>query len=125
MYSDNEPAIISPAYSVFEVIKDNIILPEFLMMWFLRPESDCYGWFISDASVRYSLEWERFCEIEIPVPEIEEQKKFVSIYNGLIKNQKCYENSLDNLRFICDTFLENQIKKATNKNIKQVIEDVG
>lgn len=102
LYTRNEPAIISPAYSVFEVIDSSEILPEFIMMWFLRPESDRYGWFISDASVRASLDWERFCEIQIPVPSINEQKRYVSLYEGLMKNQKCYEDSLSDLNTICD-----------------------
>lgn len=117
LYTNNESAIISPAYSVFEVINTSEILPEFIMMWFLRPESDRYGWFISDGSVRASLEWERFCEIKVPVPSIDEQKRYVSLYSSLVKNQKCYENSLDDLRLICDTFLEDQIKKGKAKKL--------
>ena len=117
LYSQKESAIISPAYSVFEVIDETVILPEFIMMWFLRPESDRYGWFISDASVRTSLEWDRFCEIKIPVPSIDEQKKYVSIYNGIIKNQKCYENSLDDLKLICDTFMNKQIKQGKREKL--------
>jgi type I restriction enzyme S subunit len=112
LYTNNNPAIISPAYSVFEVIDSDEVLPEFIMMCFLRPESDRYGWFISDASVRASLDWDRFCEIEIPVPSINEQKKYVRLYKSLLKNQQCYEKSLDDLRLICDTYLDNQIKKG-------------
>lgn len=121
LYTRNEPAIISPAYSVFEVIDSSEVLPEFIMIWFLRPESDRYGWFISDASVRTSLEWDRFCEIEVPVPSIEEQKRYVSLYNGLMKNQKCYEDSLDDLRLICDTFIEDQIKKGNSQKLGPLI----
>jgi len=70
LYSFDKPAIISPAYLVFEVVDKTIVLPEFLMLWFYRPEFNRYGWFISDSSVRASLEWERFKEIKIPVPDI-------------------------------------------------------
>lgn len=122
LYTRSEPAIISPAYSVFEVIDTSEVLPEFIMMWFLRPESDRYGWFISDASVRTSLEWDRFCEIEVPVPSIEEQKRYVSLYNGLMKNQKCYEESLEDLRLICDTFIEDQIKKGNAQKLGPYIQ---
>ena len=55
LYSEEKPAIISPAYLVFEVIDLEKVLPEYLMMHFQRPESDRYGWFISDGSVRSSL----------------------------------------------------------------------
>lgn len=118
LYSEEKPAIISPAYLVFEVIDLEKVLPEYLMMHFQRPESDRYGWFISDGSVRSSLEWERFCEIEIPIPDdIEIQKNVVAVYNELLRNQKSYEGSLDDLQLICDTFIEDLAKK---KNLKRL-----
>jgi type I restriction enzyme S subunit len=123
LFTDSNPAIISPAYLVFEVIDLNIVLPEYLMMWFQRPESDRYGWFISDGSVRSSLEWERFCEIEIPIPDdIEVQKSVVAAYNGLLKNQSGFENSLSDLQFICDTFMENLARKKDLKSLGEYIQ---
>lgn len=122
LYSDDKPAIISPAYLVIEVNDENELLPEYMMMWFQRPESDRYGWFISDSSVRASLEWERFCEIQIPIPDIKEQRKFVALYNGLLTNQKTYENSLADLQLICDSYIENLIKTEESKVLGQYIE---
>lgn len=113
LYTFDEPAIISPAYSVIETNKERL-LPEFLMMWFHRPESDRYGWFISDSSVRASLEYERLCEIQMPIPSIDEQKKYVAIYQGVLNNQQTYEKSLNDLQVICNEYLEN-IKKLENK----------
>jgi len=107
LYTNDKPAIISPAYLVIESKDENKLIPEYMMMWFQRPESDRYGWFISDSSVRASLDWERFCDIEIPIPDIEVQKKYVALYKGLLNNQKVYENSLEDLQLICDTYLEN------------------
>jgi type I restriction enzyme S subunit len=122
LFTDHEPAIISPAYLVFEVIDENEVLPEYLMMWFHRPESDRYGWFISDSSVRASLNWERFCDIKIPIPDIEEQKKYVDIYNGLLNNQKAYEKSLDDLQLICDTKMQDLINKGNLKTLGNYIQ---
>jgi type I restriction enzyme S subunit len=122
IYTDDKPAIISPAYLVIEVNDENELLPEYMMMWFQRPESDRYGWFISDSSVRASLEWERFCEIQIPIPDIDEQRKFVALYNGLLTNQKTYENSLADLQLICDTYIENLIKSEQPKVLGEYIE---
>lgn len=113
LYTFDEPAIISPAYSVIKTNKERL-LPEFLMMWFHRPESDRYGWFISDSSVRASLEYERLCEIQMPIPSIDEQKKYVAIYQGVLNNQQTYEKSLNDLQVICNEYLEN-IKKLENK----------
>lgn len=123
LYSEEEPAIISPAYLVFEVIDLEKVLPEYLMMYFQRPESDRFGWFISDGSVRSSLEWERFCEIEIPIPnDIEGQKSVVAVYNELLRNQKSYKGSLDDLQLICDTFLNTlKVNKTILKELRPYI----
>ncbi len=114
LYQNNEPAIVSPAYITFEVIDENVLLPEFLMIEFLRPEFDRRAWTYCDSSVRGGLEWERFCEIEIPIPNIDEQRKFVAIYNGLMSNQKVYEKSLEDLQLVCTRFIES-LKNFKNK----------
>jgi type I restriction enzyme S subunit len=122
LYAEDAPAIISPAYLVIEVNDENELLPEYMMMWFQRPESDRYGWFISDSSVRASLEWERFCEIQIPIADIDEQRKYVALYNGLLNNQKTYEKSLADLQLICDSYIENLIKTEELKQLGNYIE---
>ena len=124
LYEENIPAIISPAYLVIEVNDENEFLPEYMMMWFQRPESDRYGWFISDSSVRASLDWNRFCEIEIPIPDIDEQRKFVALYNGLLSNQKTYQNSLADLQLIGDAYIENLIKTEKPKVLGEYIERI-
>lgn len=121
LYTDDEPAIISPAYLVIESKDENELIPEYMMMWFQRPESDRYGWFISDSSVRASLDWERFCEIEIPIPDITEQRKYVALYKGLLTNQKTYENSLEDLQLICNSFLDT-LKDNNLKPLGKLIE---
>jgi type I restriction enzyme S subunit len=121
LFNYDEPAIISPAYLVFKVKDEEEVFPEYLMIWFQRPESDRYGWFISDSSVRASLEWERFCDIQIPIPDIEEQRKYVALYKALQKNQQTYEKSLDDLQLICDTFLEDLKNKESHKRIGDYI----
>jgi type I restriction enzyme S subunit len=112
-YADDEPALISPAYLMFAIVGDDL-LPEFLMMHLQRPEFDRYAGYICDSSIRGGLEWERFCDIEIPIPDIEEQRQYVTLYKALQKNQQTYEKSLDDLQLVCDTFLED-LKKLPNK----------
>lgn len=122
LYNDDIPAIVSPAYKAFEVIDENELLPEYLMIEFNRPEFDRLTWYYCDSSVRGGLDWERFCDIEIPIPHIEEQKKFVAIYKGLLNNQKVYEDSLDDLQLICDSYIENLIKTEEHKTLGDYIE---
>ncbi len=122
LFTGDKPAIISPAYLVFEVVDLNIVLPEYLMMWFQRPESDRFGWFISDGSVRSSLEWERFCEIKIPIPDdIEVQKSVVAAYNGLLTNQSGFANSLSDLQLVSNHAVEFIRHKSTNDRIGNLV----
>lgn len=122
LYQSDEPAIVSPAYITFEVKDENELLPEYLMMEFQRPEFDRRAWTYCDSSVRGGLDWERLCDIEIPIPHIDEQRKFVALYNGLMTNQKVYQNSLDDLQLICDTYIENLIKTEEPKTLGDYIE---
>ena len=85
LYSDISPSIISPAYKIFQISNRNVLLPEFLMLYFLRNDFNRLGWFYTDSSIRGSLDWQKFCEIEVPIPNIEIQQKIVNIYNFLNK----------------------------------------
>lgn len=112
LYASDSPALVSPAYITFEVSDKTKLLPEYLMMIFQKPEFDRYSWYVSDSSVRGGLEWERFCEIVIPIPDdLEVQKSVVAVYNELLRNQKSYEGSLNDLQLICNTFIEDLIKR--------------
>lgn len=122
LYKDEKPSIVSPAYKVFEVVDEEEVLPDYLMMLFQRPEFDRLTWYYCDSSVRGGLEWDRFCEIELPIPSINEQKKYVAIYQGLLNNQKTYAQSLDDLQLICDGYIENLIKTEEPNRLGDNIE---
>ncbi|MGZ9819400.1 restriction endonuclease subunit S [Peribacillus simplex] len=79
-----EEAIISAAYPVFEVIDTEVILPEYLMMWFRRSEFDREACFYAIGGVRGSIEWEDFCNMKLPVPPIAKQKEVIKEYNVLV-----------------------------------------
>ena len=78
-----DDAIISQAYTVFEVVDTNVLDPEYLMMWFRRPEFDRYARFHSHGSAREVFDWEEMCEVQVPVPAIEKQREIVAEYNTL------------------------------------------
>jgi type I restriction enzyme S subunit len=124
LYTDDEPALISPAYIIFEIIDETELFPEFLMMEFQRPEFDRKAWTYCDSSVRGGLEWDRLCDMEIPDIDIDQQRKYVALYKGLLTNQKVYENSLEDLQLICDTYIENLIKTEDPKRLGDYIEQV-
>ena len=83
LYNETVDGLVSPAYTTYSVVDKNI-LPEYLMMNFKRSEMDRLGWFLSDSSVRSNLDFDRFHDIQIPIPPIQIQQKIVDLYN-------CYE----------------------------------
>ena len=80
-----DKALVSQAYPVFKVKDENILLPDYLMMWFSRSEFDRQATFWAIGGVRGSLEWEDFLDFEIPVPSIEKQQMIVDEYNAITK----------------------------------------
>ena len=78
-----DDAIISQAYTVFEVVDTNALDSEYLMMWFRRPEFDRYARFHSHGSAREVFDWEEMCEVQVPVPAIKKQREIVAEYNTL------------------------------------------
>jgi len=83
LWEEAEDIIVSPAYNVFEVIDEEVLSPEYLMMWFSRKELDRNAWFYTDADVRGGLNWNDFCNLELPVPSIEKQMEIVKEYKVL------------------------------------------
>ncbi len=110
MYMKDTPIIVSPAYTTFEVVDTEKVLPLYFFMFFLSKEKDRLGWFYSDSSIRANLDWDVFCDIEINLPPLSIQKKYVDIYDAMLKNQESYERGLEDLKLVCDAFVENQKK---------------
>ncbi len=84
MLEEYDIAIVSQAYTVFKIIDENKLNPEYLMMWFRRPEFDRYARFKSHGSVREIFDWDEMCEIALPIPSIEKQNEIVKEYNTII-----------------------------------------
>jgi type I restriction enzyme S subunit len=123
LYTKDEPALVSPAYSVFEVSEPDEISPEFLMMWFQRAESDRLGWFISDGSIRASLPWERFCETKVPIPSDKNMLNHAATINSTLQEiERRYLSSSKNLQLICDAFMSNVIENYQAKRLGDYIE---
>lgn len=108
---EDTPIIISPAYSVFEMKREDI-LAEYVMMWFSRKEVDRLGWFMSDASIRTNLDMESFYEIRIPVPDLEVQKSIVEIYQVYNSRKEINEKLKTQIKDLCPILIKGSIEEA-------------
>lgn len=121
LYDKNDSILVSPAYTTF-VIKDPLILlPEFLFIQFNRFEMDRYGWFLSDGSVRSNLDWNVFCDILIPLPDIDIQQELVDTYNGLKALAEQNEALIQPLSEACRAYIVECKKKYPENEIGEYI----
>lgn len=105
VYDEGTPILVSPAYTTFKVKDSNEILPIYLFLQFNRFEMDRYGWFLSDGSIRSNLDWNRFCDIKIPLPSIEVQRELVATYNGLKTLAEQNEALIPRLSAACQAYI--------------------
>ena len=97
LYKGVDNAIISQAYTIFEITNKDILLPEYLMMWFRRPEFDRYARFHSHGSAREVFEWDELCNVMLPVPPIDRQREIVSEYETLTNRIRLNEQMIEKL----------------------------
>ena len=111
MYNGEEPIIVSPAYTTFEVTREDIVIPEYFFMLFLSKEKDRFGAFCSDGSIRSNLDWERFVDFNITLPSITQQRKYVDVYLALQNNLAAYQSKVEELKLVCDGYIEELRRK--------------
>ena len=97
LLTDYDEGLVSNIYTVFEVKDENELLPEYLMLWFSRPEFDRYARFKSHGSVREIMDWDEMCKAELPVPSIEKQRSIVKAYNTITDRIELKRKINDNL----------------------------
>ncbi len=123
MYTKDKPILVSPAYVTFEVTALSTVLPLYFFMRFLTKEKDRYGAFCSDGSIRSNLDWEVFCDMNIELPSIEIQQKYVDVYNAMLANQQSYEHGLDDLKLTCDAYIEELRRKTPCEKIGKYLSE--
>jgi len=106
LYDGVNSIIISPAYTTFKVKNDAKIMPQYLFLQFKRFEMDRYGWFLSDGSIQSNLEWERFCEIKLPLPPMEIQRSIVNLFNCLEEAKKIASEAREKLKTLCPALVQ-------------------
>ncbi len=97
LYEKDSPAIVSPAYFMFEIIDRDALNEEYLMMWFRRPEFDRECWFMTDGSVRGGITWDDLCRIKLPVPSYARQCEIVESYRAITNRIALKRAENDNL----------------------------
>lgn len=106
---ESKPVIISPAYTVFRIKDDNVVLSHYIMLWFSRKQIDRYGWFASDGSIRSNLDLERLCEMEIPIPDISVQREIVNIHKCYTERQRIAEALKEQHKNICPVLIRGSL----------------
>lgn len=113
--------IISSSYVVFRVERKDLLLSDYLFIYFNRPEFDRYARFNSWGSARETFDWDTMCDIEIELPDLAVQQKYVDIYNAMVANQQSYERGLEDLKLVCDGYIEDLRRQMPCEKIGQYI----
>lgn len=114
--------IVSSSYIVFRVNRTDLLLSDYLFMYFNRPDFDRYSRFNSWGSARETFSWDDMCDMDIQLPPIEIQQKYVDVYNAMLANQQSYEHGLDDLKLTCDAYIEDLRRRMPCERIGKYIE---
>src|SRR5690606_32447818 len=128
LYKEDDLALISSAYYVFEVKDENEILPDYLNMWFRRKETDRWVGYISGGDVRGGISWDMFLEMEVNVPSIEKQREIVAQYQAVANKIKVNEQICEKLEATAQTlynYIINIEDEKTSYRLGDLIEIKG
>lgn len=114
--NNSRSVLISSIYTTFKCNRLDLLVPEFLYMFFNRPEFDRYARFNSWGSARETFSWEDFCDLDITLPSIEQQRKYVDVYLALQNNLAAYQSKVEELKLVCDGYLDKL--KIENEKLK-------
>lgn len=118
---EKKSVLISSIYTVFRVSRKDILLSDYLFMYFNRPEFDRYARFNSWGSARETFDWDTMCDIDIELPDFATQQKYVDIYKAMVANQQNYERDLEDLKLVCDAYIEDLRRKIPSEKIGKYI----
>lgn len=116
--------IVSPAYTIFRIMENAPVINEYFFMLLKSAEKDRYFWFHTDSSVRDGMSWDDFCDMEIQVPSLPIQKKYVDIYNAMLANQRCYESGLEDLKLTVDATIDQYKHTSPRIALRDLLIDV-
>ncbi len=119
LYDEEKPAIVSPAYFMFEVIDNSILNEDYLMMWFRRPEFDRICWLHTDGSVRGGITWDDICRLELPIPPIENQLEIVNSYKAITERIALKQKINDNLVAVGTASIQKNVGRGALINLTE------
>ena len=115
--------IVSSSYVVFSVKRTDLLNSDYLFMYFNRPEFDRYARFNSWGSARETFDWDTMCDIDIELPDLPTQQKYVDIYKAMVANQQSYERGLEDLKLVCDGYIEDLRRKMPCEKIGPYVKE--
>lgn len=119
LLEDYDEGLVSNVYTVFEVIDENQLMPEYLMLWFSRPEFDRYARFKSHGSVREVMDWDEMCKVELPVPSIEKQRSIVKSYKAITDRIALKKRINDNLVAVGTASIQKNVGRGALINLTE------
>ena len=121
-YREGEDCAVSSAYQVFFIKEKAPLLPEYLLIFFNRPEFDRYARYNSWGSAHEFFTFEDMRDVEIELPDLPTQQKYVDMYKAMVANQQSYECGLEDLKLVCDGYIEDLRRNHPCEKIGQYIE---
>lgn len=110
------------AFYVKPEMEGRVLLSDYLYIWYLRPEFDRYMLYKTYGSATLFFNWDNMCELEIKLPDITVQQKYIDIYKAMVANQQSYERGLEDLKLICDGYIEDLRRQIPCKKIGKYLE---
>lgn len=117
LLTDYDEGLVSNVYTVFEIIDEHQLIPEYLMLWFSRPEFDRYARFKSHGSVREVMDWDEMCKVELPVPSYEEQLEIVNSYRTISERIALKQKINDNLSATAATLFQQMFLTSSDREL--------
>ena len=119
LLTDYDEGLVSNIYTVFEVKDENELMPEYLMLWFSRPEFDRYARFKSHGSVREIMDWDEMCKVELPVPSIDKQRSIVKAYQTITERIELKRRINDNLVSVGTASIQKNVGRGALINLTE------
>ena len=125
LLEDYEEGLVSNVYTVFEIIDEKQLIPEYLMLWFSRPEFDRYARFKSHGSVREVMDWDEMCKVELPVPPYEKQKEIVDGYKAITERIALKHKINDNLEAQAEAIYNEMIANNSTNSTMSTLGEIS